>query len=312
MNILITGGSGVIGSRFIARVLHKHKLIAVGKNISNFPEYIRFHKNFKFYEFDLGSENRFLVQDRVDCILHLAGVVSGSSNSTEDYMKANVLGTNKLIIFAKENGIQNFIFASTVSVYGHQPGKKLIETDKLLGNSDYAISKIDAERLVQLSGVENYTIFRIASVFGKDTKGFVSKLQKLLRKRLLPFPEDSESKKSFIHVLDVVEFLERAVENPKKGIFNLAHPDSFSFSELAVILKSKSGSGFVFRIILGKLLLTVIHQLNRLLYLLRITENPKRIDLRPLLEFVEVNPKKAIQQFAFLPKIHLNNDWEHL
>jgi UDP-glucose 4-epimerase len=312
MNILITGGSGVIGSRFISNVLHKHKLIAVGKNISNYPEFVRLHKNFKFYEFDLCSENHFVIQDRIDCILHLAGVVTGSSHRTEDYMKANVLGTNKLVIFAKENEIQNFILASTVSVYGHQPAKKLIETNKLLGNTDYAISKIDAERLVQLSNLQNYTIFRIASVFGKDTKGFVSKLQRLLKKRILPFPEDSESKKSFIHIIDLIEFLERAVETPKKGIFNLAHPESFSFSELALILKSKARSGFVIQIVLGKLLLSVIHQLNRLLYSLRITKNPKRIDLRPLLEFVEVSPKKAIQQFAYLPKIHLNSDWEHL
>ena len=312
MNILITGGSGVIGSRFISRMLHRHKLIAVGKNISNFPEYVRLHKNFKFYEFDLASENRFSIQDRIDCILHLAGIVSGSANRTEDYMRANVLGTNKLIIFAKEKKIPTFIMASTVSVYGHQPGKKLVETDKLLGNTDYAISKIDAESLVLNSGLENYTIFRIASVFGKDTKGFVSKLERLLRRKLLPFPEDSHSKKSFIHVLDVVEFLDRAVENPKKGIFNLAHPDPFTFSELAVILKAKNRSGFVVRILIGKVLLSVIHKINQTLYFLRITKNPKRIDLRPLLEFVEVNPKKAIQQFAFLPKIHLNSDWEHL
>ena len=63
---------------------------------------------------------------------------------------------------------------------------------------------------------------------------------------------------------------------------------------------------------IGKLLLSVIHKINQILYFIRITKNPKRIDLRPLLEFVEVNPKKAIQQFAFLPKIHLNSDWEHL
>ena len=223
MNILITGGSGVVGSRFISKVLHKHKLIAVGKSISNFPEFVRLHKNFKFFEFDLASDNRFQIPDRIDCILHLAGIVSGTSNSTEDYMRTNVLGTNKLVILAKETKVQTFIMTSSASVYGHQPGKKLIETDRLLGNTDYAVSKIDAERLVQLSGIENYTIFRIASVFGKDTKGFASKIQRLLKRKLLPFPEDSESKKSFIHILDVVEFLERAIENPKKGIFNFKH-----------------------------------------------------------------------------------------
>lgn len=312
MNILITGGSGVVGSRFISKMLHKHRFIAIGKNILHFPEAVRLHKNFKFYELDLCSENRLEISDRIDCILHLAGVVSSSSHTNEDYMNTNVLGTNKLVIFAKENKIQNFILASTVSVYGHQPARRLIETNRLLGNSDYAISKRDAEKLVQLSGIENYTIFRIASVFGKDTKGFITKLQRLLRKRLLPFPEDSGSKKSFIHVLDVVEYLERAVEFPKKGIFNLAHIESFSFSELAIILKSKTNSGFVLRIVLGKFLLSFVHQLNRVLYSLHFTKNPKRIDFRPLLEFVEVNPKKAIQQFAYIPKIHLNSDWENL
>ena len=106
--------------------------------------------------------------------------------------------------------------------------------------------------------------------------------------------------------------MERAVENPKKGIFNLAYPESFSFSEIALILKSKAGNGFVLKILIGKLLLSVIHKINQVLYFLRITKNSRRIDVRPLLEFVEVNPKKAIQQFAYLPKIHLNSDWEHL
>ncbi|HMY30855.1 MAG TPA: NAD(P)-dependent oxidoreductase [Leptospiraceae bacterium] len=312
MNILITGGSGVIGTRFISKVLHKHKLIAIGKNFSKFPEFIRLHKNFKFYEYDLTSEKKFNIPDKINCILHLAGAVSGSTHNTEDYMRTNVLGTNKLIIFAKENKIPNFILASSVSVYGHQPGKKLVETDLLAGNTDYAISKIDAEKLVQMSGLENYTIFRIASVFGKDTKGFITKLERIIKKRILPFPEDRNSKKSFIHILDLVEFLERAIENPKKGIFNLAHSDSFSFSEISVILKAKTKSNFVIKVFIGKILLSFIHKTNQFLYFLKITKNPKRIDLRPLLEFIEVNPKKAIQQFAFLPKIHLNSEWEHL
>ena len=118
-------------------------------------------KIFKFYEFDLASENRFSIQDRIDCILHLAGIVSGSANKTEDYMRANVLGTNKLIILQKKK--DSYFYHGKHSIRLRTPAwQKLVETDKLLGNTDYAISKIDAESLVQNSGLETYTIFRIA------------------------------------------------------------------------------------------------------------------------------------------------------
>ncbi len=312
MNILLTGGSGVIGKEFILRMISNHKIIAIGKSFQNFPEFIRQHKNFKFYEFDLTSTENFQIPDRIDTILHLAGIVSDSKKSSLEYREGNILATQKILEIAKLHRVPNFIFASSISVYGNSELELKKETASLSGNSDYAKSKIDAENLVLSYVLDFITIFRIASVFGKNTKGFISKLEKLWRKKILPIPNSSDAKNSFIHIQDLIAYLEIACANKKTGIFNLAYPTGFSFSEIVNTLETKFPQKMIFKIKLNKFISIIVSMLNKILFQLKIVKNQNRLDIRPLNEFIQVDSSKAIKEFSYIPKISIDSNWRDI
>ncbi len=109
--ILLTGGSGVLGKQLLPKILTHYKIICLGKHYDAFPEEIRFHSNFKFYERDLNyihSSDEFQIPEKIDLILHMAAVVSGSLATSEEYSQINVNSTKHLFEFGKLKKIKTF------------------------------------------------------------------------------------------------------------------------------------------------------------------------------------------------------------
>lgn len=311
MNILLTGGSGVIGNKFIEKMIETEKIISIGRDFSKYQEKFRHHKNFKFYEFDLNSDKEILIPDKVDVILHLAGNVTDPKLDFKEY-ELNFNSTKKLIHFAKQNQVEHFLFASTVSVYGFQGKECLTEESSLVGQSSYALSKIESEKLILNSGINYYSIFRIGSVFGNNTKGFIHKLEKLFQKKLIPTPIDFSRKKSFIHLEDLVSFFGQALKYKKKGIFNLAYPVGFNFYDILESITENKNSDFYFKIKLSPFILKLISFINKILYKTKLAKSNTRIDVKPIQEFIWVNSDKAIKEFSYSPKISLLSKWREI
>jgi nucleoside-diphosphate-sugar epimerase len=307
MNILFTGGSGVIGSRLIEKLLPEHKIIALGREYSKYKETIRVNKNFKFYQFDLSSEDEIFIDDSIDMIVHLAGVVSGEG-SKDEYIKGNLVSTEKIINYAVNTYVDTILFASSISVYGSQ-SYPLVEFSSLLGSTEYAKSKILAEENLLNSGIQNVIIFRIASVFGENTKGFIHKLQKLVQFGILPSPLNEKQKKSFIHIDDLIEFFYLAISNPKKGIYNIAHPKSISYEDIIDSILFNGNYNFYYKMNLTSWIQKLVLYINIFLFKFKLSKSNTRIDLKPILELIEVNPKKAIETFSYTPKFSITNKW---
>ena len=189
IKILITGGSGLIGSALIDRLIDNHLLYIVGRTKENIAKTVLTHPNFKFIDFDLSKDMEFNFNESVDCVVHLAAVTSGISHKQfSSYDKLNVMGTKKIVSWTQKNSIRKFIFASSISVYGDTLNQEAItETNVLKGNTNYSLSKIDAERIV-LDSLTNATVFRIASVYGINSKGLVQKLIQMAKKNFVPYP----------------------------------------------------------------------------------------------------------------------------
>lgn len=301
MNILITGGSGVIGSKLIPLLLEENKLIAIGRELKHFPEYIRHHKNFKFYEIDLFSGDILKITDRVDFIVHLAALVSDHYHTHDEYFALNFEGTKKLIQFARKNNVKNFFFTSSVSVYGESlSNRKLTEKSRLTGKTDYALSKIEAEKALVNSGL-NYVIFRVASVYGPGSKGFINKIIKLTSRGVVPFPIGKEYKKSFIYIDDLVEYVIRTLREPKLGIYNISHPDVVSYVELLELIKLTINKKYVLKLYINKIVMFIVKIFNKILHLSKVTKNPRKINLDPLLNQIVVSPNLAIKEFEYSP-----------
>ncbi len=163
MKILLTGCAGFIGSHTLDRLIADgHKVIGV----DNFdPFYDRALKtgniaayadnpDFELLEADLADEDtyqklNFLAgNEPIDAIIHLAAK-AGVRPSIEDpvsYQRANVIATQNVLEFAKENDIKQFVFASSSSVYGVNPNVPWREEDHVLQPiSPYASTKVSCE-----------------------------------------------------------------------------------------------------------------------------------------------------------------------
>ncbi|XDD42246.1 NAD-dependent epimerase/dehydratase family protein [Leptospira sp. WS60.C2] len=241
--ILITGGSGVLGKTLISKLIPNFKIIAIGTNHSHFPESIRHHKHFKFYERDLNNIQNakdFQLSESIDLVLHLAAVVSGAKVKEATYLQINVKATEHLVSFAKVKKIPYFGFVSSISVYGSKELDLSIQSERQ-GKTIYAKTKSMAEDFVFQSG-ENYTVFRLASIYGKGTKSFISKLKSLMKRGLYPKIPPTR-KKSILHIEDATEALylwtKQCLDGKKpEPLYVFSHPESVTIDEVIQTFQS--------------------------------------------------------------------------
>ncbi len=291
-SILLTGGSGVIGRTLCERLINTHKIIGIGTDYSRIPEFIRHHKNFKFYERDflkIQSVEDLQITEKIDIVIHLAGLVSGNNRSEEDYFKINADSTKLLLDFSFKNSCKAFALASSVSV--------------LSGKSVYARSKLQAEKYCSEANLDT-SIFRIASVYGNGTKSFVSKLYSLYKKGIYPFMK-TEKPKSLIHIEDLVQVLVTWVEKVSKGesvlpVYVISHPQSVTIREVVGMFQGQN-KGFrrlpipVFNFAVS--IFDQFYQFQRKLRKLPFHSSP----LTPLLHSVEIYDAVSWNQLGIKP-----------
>jgi len=139
-NILITGGSGFIGSYFNQKLDHY--------NIINFDLREPIHPtNNKFIKGDIcevsGLSNA--VQDNeIDTIIHLAAAHHDFGIAKEEYFKVNEIGTENICKVAEENNIKKIVFYSSVAVYGDNKEPSTEEMTPQPSNH-YGASKLAGE-----------------------------------------------------------------------------------------------------------------------------------------------------------------------
>ena len=164
MHYLVTGGAGFIGSNLIRDLLQREKDILIScidnfdsfypkelkqLNISDFSS----NANFRLLEIDLAitdaNQLATYVTEPVNTIIHLAAKagVRPSIVNPVAYQQTNVMGLQHLLDFAKAKNIQQFVFASSSSVYGVNDHFPWREDERLLPISPYAMTKLAGEML---------------------------------------------------------------------------------------------------------------------------------------------------------------------
>ncbi len=175
MAILLTGGAGYIGSNcFYAFVEENHDLIILDDlstgNLSLLP------KNVVFHQGNVGDATllyKIFSNYSIDTVIHFAGsiVVSESVSNPGKYYRNNTSNSLTLLEACIANGIPNFIFSSTASVYGNRTKSVCLENDQLQPENPYASSKMMTEMILKnfhaAHGL-NYIILRYFNVAGAD------------------------------------------------------------------------------------------------------------------------------------------------
>ena len=161
MHVLVTGGAGFVGSHLVDSLLEQGHQVTALDNFDPFYARVRKEQNiarhrtapgYALVEADICDldQLRACVPRDVDVIAHLAAKagVRPSIAHPLAYQDVNVRGTHHLLEVARERGIEQFVFASSSSVYGVNPRVPWREDDSVLAPiSPYASTKVSGELL---------------------------------------------------------------------------------------------------------------------------------------------------------------------
>lgn len=156
-----------------------------------------------------------------DAVFHVAGIahVSTDPKMEEEYYRVNRDLAIEVAKQAKTDGVQQFIFMSSIIVYGEVKEGEI--TSDTIPNPEnfYGKSKLQAEDGILELEDETFgvVILRPPMVYGKGSKGNYQKLAKLARHT--PVFPNYNNKRSMIHLKNLCEFVRLILENKERGIF---------------------------------------------------------------------------------------------
>jgi NADH dehydrogenase len=225
--ILVTGGTGFIGSRVVLRLVQSRFplkiLLRPKKQITQLP-----------HDFALDvvvsslNDQRSLraVLSGVNTVLHFAS--SENEKPHPDFDKVDVKGTNTLVKAAVDAGVKKILYISRIGA------------DK---NSVYSILKAKAlaENAVKASGL-NYLILRLTDVFGENDH-FTSELIKFIRAApgILPLPEGGKSILQPLWIEDLISSIFLVLEDDlfQSTTYSIGGGEFLSFHEIIRMMMNR-------------------------------------------------------------------------
>lgn len=185
-----------------------------------------------------------------DAVFHVAGIAHADVGKvTEEqkalYYKVNTDLTIECASKAKEEGVKQFIFMSSIIVYGDSApiGKERVITRNtpLTPANFYGDSKAKAEEGLQKLADDSFkiVILRPPMIYGKGSKGNYPLLAKMAAK--LPFFPDVENQRSMLYVGNLCKFVSLMIENEESGVFFPQNREYVRTSELVKLIGETHG-----------------------------------------------------------------------
>jgi len=270
MNILLTGGTGLIGRALYPLLREKGYFLKCALRKKNDGKIIREDDVFYYENLDENTDWS-LALNNIDIVIHLAAQVpferKGDDNSYNKFCKVNFEGTKRLARQAAQKNIKRFIFISTIGILGTSDLKTpLTEQSKENPNNNYAISKQMAEQaLCSIGDSSNMevVILRPPLVYGPHVKAnFLKLLDCVYRGIPLPFG-GVKNQRNFIALDNVIQVILACVVHQKaiNGIFNISDDEYISTKDLIEKISNAMGKPariFYFPVFLAKLLLIIM------------------------------------------------------
>jgi len=232
MKILITGENSFVGRNFLGYSSYKN--VSEISLIKHVPESIDF--------------NNF------DVVIHLVAIVHQKKTIPESqYFIINRDLCLKVAELAKKAGVKQFIFLSTVKVYGKfiSGSEPWNEQSLCLPEDAYGKSKYEAELALKKLEDNSFTIsiIRTPLVYGEYVRANMLSIMKLVhRTNILPFRQVN-NRRNFTGAENLVSFIDRIIERRASGIFIAMDEKAISTSELVKMIAENMGK----RIILFKI-----------------------------------------------------------
>ena len=187
-----------------------------------------------------------------DVVFHVAGIAhqKETKENAPLYYKVNRDLAIETAQKAKKEGVSQFVFLSSMSVYGMETGTITKETVPC-PKSNYGKSKFQAEeKLAELRDNRfKVAIIRPPMVYGEGCKGNYQFLTKVVKKSPI-FPRVN-NKRSMIHIANLVEFLKFSADNQLDGIYCPQNKNYVNTREMAYDISKELGKKIYFSYLAG-------------------------------------------------------------
>ena len=272
MAILVTGGTGYIGSHTVVELLnHGYDVVIVDNYSNSKPEVLnRIYKitgkepRFYFADIqDYEGMKKVFAHEQITDIIHFAGLksVAESVEKPDLYFANNVGGSKILLQLMSEFNVHNLVFSSSATVYGVPDHVPLKENDKVGGcTNPYGQTKLDIEYLLKDYANEhkdaNIAILRYFNPIGAHPTGLIGEDPNGIPNNLMPYitqvavgkrphlkvygndynTVDGTGVRDYIHVVDLARghlcALKKLEQKPGLVIYNLGTGKGTSVLEL--------------------------------------------------------------------------------
>lgn len=272
MKILVTGGTGFIGSHTVVELLNQNFEVVVIDNFSNSkPDVIDkikeiTNKDFSFYQGDVCDKlllKEIFKDNKIDAVIHFAGykAVGESVQKPLIYYRNNIDSTLSLCEIMSEYNCKNLVFSSSATVYGNPASLPIKEDFPLSTTNPYGSTKLYIEGILKdlykSDNNWNIAVLRYFNPIGAHESGLIGENPNDIPNNLMPYivkvankeldhlnifgndynTKDGTGVRDYIHVVDLALAHIKAIEkitNENSGIdfYNLGTGNGYSVLEL--------------------------------------------------------------------------------
>lgn len=288
MSILVTGGTGYIGSHTVLELLNADFDVVVMDNLSNSKEEALRRvqsitgKSCKFHQLDLldkeGMDELFSAYD-IDAVIHFAGLkaVGESVEIPLHYYKNNVTGTINLCEVMQKHGVKKMVFSSSATVYGDPHTVPITEDFPLQTTNPYGRTKLMIEEILRDLYVSDNTwdliLLRYFNPVGAHPSGLIGEDPNGIPNNLFPYitqvavgklpklrvfggdypTHDGTGVRDYIHVVDLaighLRALEKLEAHPGVVAYNLGTGTGYSVLDVVKAFQKASGVEIPYEIV---------------------------------------------------------------
>lgn len=271
MKILVTGGTGFIGSHTCVELLNAGYEVVIVDNLSNSKrekvEYIEAITNKKvtFYEADVCDKEmlkKIFNENKIGAIIHFAGykAVGESVAKPIMYYRNNLDSTLSLLEVASCFGVKKIVFSSSATVYGKPDILPIKESFPLSTTNPYGTTKLIIEGILRdLYKSDNewsIAILRYFNPIGAHKSGLIGENSNGIPNNLMPYiikvatheldclgifgndydTHDGTGVRDYIHVVDLakghVKAIEKIIKDTGCDAYNLGTGNGYSVLDL--------------------------------------------------------------------------------
>ena len=286
MKVLVTGGTGYIGSHTVIELIANGHTPFIVDNLVNSKASVleRLHtitgQIVPFAQIDVTNRTKLSAlfeQQQFDAAIHFAGLkaVGESVESPLQYYRNNIDSTFTLCEVMKDNGVKQLVFSSSATVYGDPKVVPITEDSPMHATNPYGQTKLMIEQILQDLRVSDsawkMTLLRYFNPVGAHSSGLIGEDPNGIPNNLMPFisqvaagtlpklkifgddypTPDGTGVRDYIHVVDLAKAHVNALEHlsdDSVSIYNLGTGKGYSVLDIVAAFEKASGCSVAYEI----------------------------------------------------------------